>query len=106
MSALLNITAIDFNILLSILLFSIGVTGFLIRRNGLVALMCLELMLNGVNLLLITFSRVHGNPDGSSLYLLVILVAAVEAAVGLSLFVGLFRKVSSVNLDDFNRLRG
>jgi NADH-quinone oxidoreductase subunit K len=97
---------IGFHLLLGILLFGIGGIGFLIRRNGIIALMCLELMLNGVNLSLVSFSRVHGNADASSLILFIVLVAAAEAAVALSLFVALFRQTGSVSLGDFRNLKG
>jgi NADH-quinone oxidoreductase subunit K len=87
-------------------LFVIGVLGFLARRSALIALMSLELMLNGTNLVLISFSRFHGNPDGGSLFLLIVLVAAAEAAIALSILVSLFRTSGSVDLDDFRMLKG
>lgn len=96
----------QFHLFIGVALFCIGVIGFLARRSGLVALMSLELMLNGVNLLLITFSRQHGNPEGSVLFLFVILVAAAEAAIALSILVALFRKTGTVYLDDFKELKG
>lgn len=97
---------IEFHLVIALTLFVIGVLGFLTRRSGLTALMCLELMLNGVNLALVTFSRAHGNPDGSALVLFVILVAAAEAALALSILVALFRRTGSDVLDDFRELRG
>lgn len=89
-----------------IILFCLGVLGFLTRRSGIIALMCLELMLNGVNLCLVSFSKVHGNADGSALVMLIVLVAAAEAALALALFVALFRQSSSVELDDYRMLKG
>jgi NADH-quinone oxidoreductase subunit K len=106
MNFLTSISETQFHATVAILIFSLGVFGFLSRRNGLVALMSLELMLNGVNLLLITFAKLNGNPDGAALFLFVILVAAAEAAVALSLFVALSKKVGSVFLDDLRRLKG
>jgi NADH-quinone oxidoreductase subunit K len=103
---MLEIDPLQFHVSLGLLLFSIGVFGFLFRRSGLIALMCIELMLNGVNVLLVTFSRAHQNPDGSALILFVVLVAAAEAALALSIFVTLFRKMGSVSLDDFKALKG
>jgi NADH-quinone oxidoreductase subunit K len=100
----LNFT--QFHVALATLMFSIGVVGFLSRRSGIIALMCLELMLNGVNLSLVTFSRLHGNTHGSVMVLLVVLVAAAEAAIALSLLVALYRKTGSVYIDDFRELRG
>ncbi len=87
-------------------LFVLGVIGFLARRSAIIALMSLELMLNGTNLCLISFSRFHGNPDGGSLFLLIVLVAAAEAAIALSILVSLFRSSKSVDLDDFRMLKG
>ena len=97
---------IEFHVALGIVVFGIGAAGFLVRRNGLVALMCLELMLNGVNLCLVGFSRASGTPDGSALVLFIVLVAAAEAAIALSLLVALFRKTGSVALDDYRELKG
>jgi NADH-quinone oxidoreductase subunit K len=100
------ITELQFLVGLGLALFAVGVVGFLTRRNGLIALMCLELMLNGVNLCLVSFSRHHGNAEGSALVLLIVLVAAAEAALALSLFVSLYRQSGSVELDDFRLLKG
>ncbi len=100
------ITELQFLVGLGIALFSVGVLGLLTRRNGLIALMCLELMLNGVNLCLVSFARHHGNAQGSALVLLIVLVAAAEAALALSLFVSLFRQSGSVELDDYRLLKG
>jgi NADH-quinone oxidoreductase subunit K len=96
----------QFHVALGIILFSIGTAGFLMRRSGLIALMCLELMLNGVNLTLVAFSNFHKTPEGGALMLFVILVAAAEAAIALSLLVGLYRKLGTVSLDDFRALKG
>ena len=97
---------IEIHVFLGLLLFSLGGIGFLVRRNGLIALMCLELMLNGVNLCLVSFSRAHANADGSALVLFIVLVAAAEAAIALSLLVALFRQTGSVALDDYRELKG
>ena len=101
-----QVSATQFHVALGILLFVIGVCGFLVRRSGIIALMCLELMLNGVNLTLVTFSRFHQSPEGGALMLFVILVAAAEAAIALSLLVSLYRKLGTVSLDDFRALKG
>lgn len=100
------LTLTQFHVMLGICIFTVGAIGFLCRRSGLVALMCLELMLNGVNLVLVSFSHMHGNPEGSALVLFIVLVAAAEAALGLSLLVVLFRRTGSVYLDDYRRLKG
>lgn len=106
MNALATLTTTQFHVSLGLVLFCIGVAGFLTRRSGLIAVMSLELMLNGVNLCLVSFSQMHGNPDGASLFLFIVLVAAAEAALALSILVALFRKTGSVALDDFRNLRG
>ncbi len=93
-------------IVTGVVLFVLGVIGFLSRRSALIALMSLELMLNGTNLCLISFSRFHGNSEGGSLFLLIVLVAAAEAALALSILVSLYRTSGSVDLDDFRLLKG
>lgn len=100
------ISELQFLVGLGICLFTVGVLGFLTRRSGLIALMCLELMLNGVNMCLVAFSKHHDSAEGSALVLLIVLVAAAEAALALSLFVSLFRQSGSVELDDFRLLKG
>jgi len=103
---MMSLSLIQFHVLLGLTLFCLGVVGFLSRRSGLIALMCLELMLNGINLCLVAFSKLHHSPEGASLMMFVVLVAAAEAAIGLSLLVLLYRKTASVYLDDFRGLRG
>ncbi len=91
---------------LSFLLFAIGVTGVLIRRNLLTVLMSIELMLNAVNINLIAFSRYLGDLGGQIFTIFVIAVAAGEAAIGLAIIVSLYRLKGSVNLDDAAEMRG
>ena len=91
-------------LLLSLLLFSIGLFGVLLRRNLLLILMSLELMLNGINLALVTFSRTSLNLDGSIFVFFIMTVAAAEVAVGLALLVALYKKRSSVFSEDMNVL--
>ena len=91
-------------LLLSLLLFSIGFFGVLLRRNLLLILMSLELMLNGINLALVTFSRTSLNLDGSIFVFFIMTVAAAEVAVGLALLVALYKKRSSVFSEDMNVL--
>ncbi|MPZ87808.1 MAG: NADH-quinone oxidoreductase subunit NuoK [Nitriliruptorales bacterium] len=86
-------------------LFVVGVVGVLIRRNLIVMFMCIELMLNSVNLTLVTFSRIHGNLQGQVLSFFVIVVAAAEVTVGLALIVNLFRLKASTDADDVDALR-
>jgi len=92
-------------IALSAALFTIGLVGVLVRRSVVVMFMCIELMLNAVNLALITFSRMHGNHDGQVLSFFVIVVAAAEVTIGLALIVNLFRLLGSTDADDPDRLR-
>ena len=85
-------------------LFAIGVCGVLLRRNAIIVFMCVELMLNAVNLSFVAFSRLHGI-DGQIVVFFVIAVAAAEAAVGLALILAIFRHYESVDLELFRRLR-
>ena len=93
-------------LVLSALLFTIGVAGVLIRRNAIVVFMCVELMLNAVNLSFIAFSKVNGTLDGQILAFFVMVVAAAEVVVGLGILVAIFRKRSSTSVDDVNLLKG
>jgi NADH-quinone oxidoreductase subunit K len=93
-------------LLLSALLFGIGVVGVLIRRNAIVVFMCVELMLNAVNLSFIAFAKVNGALDGQVLAFFVMAVAAAEVVVGLGILVAIFRKRSSTSVDDVNLLKG
>jgi NADH-quinone oxidoreductase subunit K len=93
-------------LLLSAILFGIGVVGVLIRRNAIVVFMCIELMLNAVNLWFITFSKTNGALDGQVLAFFVMVVAAAEVVVGLGILVAIFRKRSSTSVDDVNLLKG
>jgi NADH-quinone oxidoreductase subunit K len=90
---------------LSAALFTIGVIGVLTRRNAIILFMCVELMLNAVNLSFIALSKLYG-ADGQVFVLFVITVAAAEAAVGLAIVIAIFRHRQSVDLDDINLLKG
>ena len=93
-------------LILSALLFSIGVVGVLVRRNAIVVFMCIELMLNAVNLSFITFAKMNGTLDGQILSFFVMVVAAGEVVVGLGILVAIFRKRASTSVDDVNLLKG
>jgi NADH-quinone oxidoreductase subunit K len=93
-------------LLVSAVLFAIGVAGVLIRRNAIVVFMCIELMLNAVNLSFITFAKTNGTLDGQVLAFFVMVVAAAEVVVGLGILVAIFRKRSSASVDDVNLLKG
>jgi NADH-quinone oxidoreductase subunit K len=90
---------------LSAALFAVGVAGVLIRRNAIVVFMCIELMLNSVNLTLVAFSAYMGDVGGQVLVLFVMAVAAAEAAVGLAIVIALFRNKKTVNINEINILK-
>ncbi len=91
-------------LLLSAVLFSLGVAGFLIRRNVITVFMSIELMLNAVNLAFVAFSRHLGNLDGQLFVFFVIVVAAAEAAVGLAIIIALYRTRESLSVDDLDSM--
>ncbi len=91
---------------LAIALFSLGLVGTLVRRNALIVLMCLELMLNAVNLILVEVAMRTGNGDGIVLVIFVITIAAAEAGVGLALALNLYRAKGTLDLESFRSLRG
>jgi len=93
-------------IVLSALIFAVGLFGVITRRNTVVILMCLELMLNGANLAFVAFSRMHGGLEGQVFVFFVIAVAAAEAAVALAIILALFRLKGNVTLDDASELKG
>jgi NADH:ubiquinone oxidoreductase subunit K len=93
-------------LVVSALIFSIGAGGVLVRRNPLVILLCIELMLNAANLALVGFSRMHGNMDGQMFALIVMVVAACEVAIGLGLIVALFRRRLPIVVDVLRELQG
>ncbi|GAB7040901.1 MULTISPECIES: NADH-quinone oxidoreductase subunit NuoK [Catenuloplanes] len=92
-------------IVLSAILFTIGASGVLIRRNAIVLFMCIELMLNAANLALVTFSRINGNLDGQIMAFFVMVVAAAEVVVGLAIIMSIFRTRRSASVDDANLLK-
>jgi NADH-quinone oxidoreductase subunit K len=92
-------------LVVSSLLFGIGAVGVLVRRNAIVVFMCIELMLNAVNLSLVTFARMHGNLDGVVMALFVMVVAAAEVVVGLAIIMSIFRSRRSASVDDANLLK-
>jgi NADH-quinone oxidoreductase subunit K len=94
-----------FYLVLAAALFTVGTVGVLIRRNIIVMFMCVELMLNSVNLTLVTFSRINGNLEGQVLSFFVMVVAAAEVTVGLALIVNLFRLKASTDADEVDALR-
>ena len=108
---------INYYIFLSIALFCIGIAGVLTRRNAIIIFMCVELMLNAVNLLLVAFSKMHynaaqiANPnttagiDGQIFVFFIMVVAAAEVSVGLAIIVMMYRNIHSVDVNFLNRLK-
>jgi len=92
-------------IALSIILFSLGIIGLISRKNIFIIYMSLELMLNAINLMLVTLSKNFGSVDGQIIAMMVIAIAACEAVIFLSLIVVMYRLKKSVNIDDFNSLK-
>ncbi|CCQ16785.1 NADH-quinone oxidoreductase subunit NuoK [Rhodococcus sp. IEGM 1401] len=85
---------------LSVLLFTIGAAGVIVRRNAIIVFMCIELMLNAVNLAFVTFSRMHGNLDGQLFAFFTMVVAAAEVVVGLAIIMAIFRSRRSISMDE------
>jgi len=98
--------AIEWYLVVSALIFSIGAGGVLTRRNPLVVLLCLELMLNAANVALIAFARMHGNSDGQIFAVIVMVVAACEVCIGLGLVVAIFRRRLPIDVDELRELQG
>lgn len=92
-------------LLLSTFLFCIGIMGVLFRRNAIVILMCIELMLNSVNLLLVSFSAYSGNSDGQVFVFFIMVVAAAEVAVGLALLVSIYRNIASTDVNMLDKMK-
>ena len=101
----IRVVPLDHYLILSFLLFSIGMVGALVRRNIIIVIMCLELMLNSVNLLLVAFSAYHSDPGAQVMVLFIMLVAAAEVNVGLSILVLLKRNADGVDINLLNRLK-
>ena len=97
---------VNWYLVLSAFLFCIGVTGVLVRRNPLVVLLSLELMLNAGNLALIAFSRMVGNGEGQIFALIVMVIAACEVVIGLGLIVAIYRRRLPVDVDEVSEMRG
>lgn len=85
---------------LSVLLFTIGAAGVIVERNAIIVFMCIELMLNAVNLAFVTFSRMHSNLDGQLFAFFTMVVAAAEVVVGLAIIMAIFRSRRSISMDE------
>lgn len=93
-------------VILSMVLFTMGMMGVLMRRNAIIVFMSVELMLNAANLALVAFARQWGQPDGHMFVFFVMTVAAAEVAVGLALIVAIFRTKQSINVDELHLMEG
>jgi len=96
---------LDYYLIVSGILFSIGTVGVLTRRNAIVIFMCVEMMLNAVNLTFIAFSRYLGNIDGQVFVFFIMTVAAAEAAVGLALMIAFYNNRESIDVEDVNLMK-
>ncbi|HDL90202.1 MAG TPA: NADH-quinone oxidoreductase subunit NuoK [Thermodesulforhabdus norvegica] len=96
----------NFFLLTGVVLFCIGVIGFLIRRNLIICFMCIELMLNGVNLVFITYAHYLKSAIGMMYVLFVMAIAAAEVSIGLAIILMVFRLKASVDMDELNTMRG
>jgi len=96
---------IQYYIFLSLALFSVGVMGTMMRRNAIIIFMCIELMLNAVNLLMVAFSNYWENSNAQIFVFFIMVVAAAEVAVGLAIITLVYRKVNSVDINILNRLK-
>jgi NADH-quinone oxidoreductase subunit K len=101
------VTSVDPGYFLALggLMFTIGVVGVLVRRNAIVIFMFVELMLNAVNLIFVTFARMQGNVNGQVIVFFVLVVAAAEVVVGLAIIISIFRRRASANVDDVSLLK-
>lgn len=102
---MINSVPIDYYLWLSAILFSIGVIGVLYRRNGIIIFMCIELMLNAVNLLLVAFSAYLNDAAGQVFVFFIMAVAAAEVAVGLAILVVMYRGIRTIDINVLNRLK-
>jgi NADH:ubiquinone oxidoreductase subunit K len=98
--------SVDWYLVVSALVFSVGAIGVLTRRNPLVILLCLELMLNAANIALIAFARMWGNAEGQIFAVIVLVVAACEVCIGLGLVVAIFRRRLPIDVDEIRELHG
>ena len=100
-----SVVPIQYYIIVSAALFSIGVLGVLFRRNAIIIFMSVEMMLNSVNMLLVAFSVYHGDANGQVFVFFVMAVAAAEVAVGLAILVTIFKNLHSIDIDELKNLK-
>lgn len=105
-NSIIQSVPLNYFIILSCLLFALGVVGVLTRKNAIIILGCVELMLNSVNLLMAAFSAYRGDGSGQIFVFFIMVVAAAEVAVGLAIIAMMYRNTRSVDVSIFNRMRG
>jgi NADH-quinone oxidoreductase subunit K len=105
MSSAIQIIPLNWYILLGAALFTIGATGVMFRRNAIIIFMCIELMLNAVNLLLVAFSSFHSDASGQVFVFFIMAVAAAEVAVGLAILTMIYRNIKSIDIDMLSNLK-
>ncbi|MBU0505527.1 MAG: NADH-quinone oxidoreductase subunit NuoK [bacterium] len=93
-------------LILSALLFCLGLIGVIVRKNLLVMLMCIEVMMNAINLTFVALARYFNTPDGHVMAIFVMAIAAVEAAIGLGIVIMIFRNKESIQADDYRSMKG
>ena len=104
-NSIFRLVPLNYYVLLCTMLFCIGVIGVLFRRNAIIIFMCIELMLNAVNLLLVAFSTYLADPAGQVFVFFIMAVAAAEVAVGLAILTMIYRNTGSVDIDFLNNLK-
>jgi NADH-quinone oxidoreductase subunit K len=105
MNSILQYVPVEYYILVAAVLFCIGVLGVLFRRNAIIIFMCIELMLNAVNLLLTVFSTIHHDAGGQVMVFFIMAVAAAEVAVGLAILVMIYNNIRSVDINELSKLK-
>ena len=106
MNSILQYIPLNYYVALAAILFAIGVMGVLFRRNAIIVFMCIELMLNAVNMLLTAFSSFHGDESGQVMVFFIMAVAAAEVAVGLAILVMIYNNIRTVDINELNKLKG
>ncbi len=105
MSEQMQIIPLEYYLILSIVLFSIGVAGILLRRNLMIIFLSIELMLNSINLMAAAFSTYHNDPAGQAFVFFIMVVAAAEVAVGLAMLVMIYRNIQTLDINALNKLK-
>ena len=103
---MIEIAPLSYYLILSVVLFTIGAIGFLVKKNPLIMFMSVEIMLNSANLAFVAFSRYLNNVDGQVIVFFIMTIAAAEVVVGLAIIVAIFRSRATVDVDEVNALRG